>query len=68
MVASRPDDDIVVVDQHHALGYNCIDGACDMALQPDNRQYVHPNQAGYDKIAKLWVSSLLNSDKLARCE
>ncbi|MBA2490234.1 MAG: hypothetical protein H0V34_00515 [Gammaproteobacteria bacterium] len=69
LVASRPDDDIEIVDQYSALDYSCADGSCDMVPQGNTAQYIHPSQAGYDKMASTWLNSgLLTSDKLARCQ
>jgi hypothetical protein len=69
---SRPDDDVVIVNQHDALDYSCNDGSCDMSPQQggpsDNIVYIHPNQTGYNKMATTWLSELLASDKLAKCE
>lgn len=66
MVAGRPADDVRIVDQHNALSY-----PSDMVLQ--NAGYIHPNQAGYYKMADVWKNSLLSpeflvSGKLAKCE
>jgi len=69
LVASRPDDEVEIVDQYSALDYSCADGGCDMVPQGAFNQYIHPTPAGYDKMAVTWLNSgLLTSDKLAKCE
>jgi lysophospholipase L1-like esterase len=68
LAASRSQDDIIIVDQHDTLDTTCDDGDCDYALQPDNMQYVHPNQGGYNKLSEVWLSGLLQSEQLAKCQ
>jgi hypothetical protein len=68
--ARRPNDDIVIVNQHGALDYSCEDGACDLSPQQSHSGgivYIHPTQNGYDKMADTWLPPLLKSDKLATC-
>ena len=50
-------DDLVIVNQHTALKYPDD-------LAPDQ---VHPDQAGYDKMARQWFAAIKSSGKIPQC-
>ncbi|MGH8502488.1 MAG: chitobiase/beta-hexosaminidase C-terminal domain-containing protein [Gammaproteobacteria bacterium] len=61
---ARLGDDIVLVDQYSALDY-----PEDMAPQgTGGSQLIHPDQNGYEKMARPWLNAIMASGKLPKCQ
>ena len=70
MAAWRSNDDIIVVDMQSALRYpeDLGDRNRQNETPPNDFHYwLHPNNGGYEKMARVWFDALINNNLIKKC-